>query len=279
VKPRVAAAAAAAAAAARRRCVGQWCGECLLFAASVVVSPGFDVRGILNGATTAAGACVAQSVSAKTVGREGASGQEGATCKCRASCAVCKMTRCKLGCPGRVNTGHGVEVTELSTNKQDTLSQDASSDAGVPCRKSRTGAGDQGDDGEANGVRGRERGMQGPGDSDLGEEATPDARSVSALADVRVGCEAGRGSGWRALCWKGEDERSDGSGRRRMLIRGRWSRRSCLEVGGTGLVEPGEQPPGVPESLGAGRRQRARICPDLENPGPKLGPSTMCQGA
>ena len=81
MKPRVAAAAAAAAAAARRRCVGQWCGECLLFAASVVVSPGFDVRGILNGATTAAGGCVAQSVSAKTIGREGASGQEGATCE------------------------------------------------------------------------------------------------------------------------------------------------------------------------------------------------------
>jgi len=94
-------------------------------------------------------------------GRAGKRGRPAS--KCRASCAVCKMTRCKLGCPGRVNTG-----------------QDVSSDAGVPCRKSRTGAGDQGDDGEASGVRGRERGMQGPGDSDAGVEATPDARSVSA---------------------------------------------------------------------------------------------------
>ena len=86
--------------------------------------------------------------------------------KGRASCALCRMTQCKLGCPGRVNTR-----------------QDASRDAGVPCRKSRTGAGDQGDDGEASralagGVRGREREMQGP--VDPGEEATPDARSVSA---------------------------------------------------------------------------------------------------
>jgi hypothetical protein len=40
-------------------------------------------------------------------------------------------------------------------------------------------------------------------------------------------------------------------------MRGRWSRRSCLEAGRTGLVAPGEPPTGVPESLGAGRRQRA----------------------
>ncbi len=78
--------------------------------------------------------------------------------KCIASCVVCKKTLCKLGCLGRVNTG-----------------QDASSEAGVPCRKSRTGACDQGDDWEvslalAGGVRGREREMQGPGDSDPGEE-------------------------------------------------------------------------------------------------------------
>ncbi len=98
--------------------------------------------------------------------------------KCSASCVVCKKTQCKLGCLGRVNTG-----------------QDASSEAGVPCRKSRTGAGDQGDDWEvslalAGGVRGREREMQGPGDSDPGEEAaeaTPYARSVSAL---RVGTDS-----------------------------------------------------------------------------------------
>ena len=81
MKPRVAAAAAAAAATARRRSVSQWCGECLLYADSVVISPGCDVKGILNGATTAAGGCVAQSISAKTGGREGASGQEGATCE------------------------------------------------------------------------------------------------------------------------------------------------------------------------------------------------------
>ena len=53
--------------------------ECLLFADSVVA--GCDFRGILNGATTAAGGCVVQSVSAKTGGREGASGQERATCE------------------------------------------------------------------------------------------------------------------------------------------------------------------------------------------------------
>ena len=69
--------------------------------------------------------------------------------KGRASCAVCKVTLCKLGCPGRVKTG-----------------QDAASDARMPCRKSRTGVGDQGEeaaldaDGEASravagGVRGQ----------------------------------------------------------------------------------------------------------------------------
>jgi hypothetical protein len=58
----------------------------------------------------------------------------------------------------------------------------------MPCRKSRTGAGDQGDDCEAShtlavGVQGLEREMQGPGDLDPGEEAreaTLDDRSVSA---------------------------------------------------------------------------------------------------
>ena len=58
----------------------------------------------------------------------------------------------------------------------------------MPCRKSRTGAGDQGDDCEAShtlavGVQGLEREMQGPGDLDPGEEAreaTLDDHSVSA---------------------------------------------------------------------------------------------------
>jgi hypothetical protein len=94
------------------------------------------------------------------------------------SCALCKMTLCKLW---RVNTG-----------------QDASIDTGVPCRKSRTGEGDQGEDCKASltlagGVRGRELGMQGPGDSDPGEEAaeaTSDARSV--LAHGRAGGVRGR---------------------------------------------------------------------------------------
>ena len=35
------------------------------------------------------------------------------------------------------------------------------------------------------------------------------------------------------------DERGDGSGRRRMLLRRRWSHRSCLAAGGTGLAETG----------------------------------------
>jgi hypothetical protein len=39
--------------------------------------------------------------------------------------------------------------------------------------------------------------------------------AVCQLTDVRGACEAGRGSGWRALCWKCEDKRGDGSGRRR----------------------------------------------------------------
>ena len=98
MKPRV----ASAAAAARRRCVGQWCGECLLYADSVLVSPGCDVRGILNGATTAAGGCVAQSVSAKTSGREGASGQEGATCEqvSRELCYLQEFTAVPVGVSG-----------------------------------------------------------------------------------------------------------------------------------------------------------------------------------
>jgi hypothetical protein len=45
-------------------------------------------------------------------GRAGKRGRPAS--KCRASCAVCKMIRCKLGCPGRVN-----------------IEQDAASDAGV----------------------------------------------------------------------------------------------------------------------------------------------------
>jgi hypothetical protein len=55
--------------------------------------------------------------------------------------------------------------------------------------------------------------------------------AVCQLTDVRGACEAGRGSGWSALCWKCEDERGDGSGRLRMLMRGRCSRRSCLVAG------------------------------------------------
>ena len=51
--------------------------------------------------------------------------------------------------------------------------------------------------------------------------------AVCQLTDVRGACGASRGIGWRALCWKGEDERGDSSRRRRMLIRGRWPRRSC----------------------------------------------------
>ena len=78
--------------------------------------------------------------------------------------------------------------------------------------------------------------------------------AVCQLTDVRGACEAGRGSGWRALCWKGEDERGDGSGRRRMLIRGRWSRRSCLTAGVTSLAASG-----LPESLGVTARQVARL--------------------
>ncbi len=101
MKPRVAAAAAAAAATARRRSVSQWCGECLLYPDSVVISPGCDVRGILNGATTAAGGCVVQSVSAKTGGREGASGQERATCEqvSRELCCLQAYT-VQVGVPG-----------------------------------------------------------------------------------------------------------------------------------------------------------------------------------
>ena len=57
------------------------------------------------------------------------------------------------------------------------------------------------------------------------QERKPSSKlAVCQLKDVRGACEAGRGVGWRALCWKGEDERGDGSGRRRILIRGRWSR-------------------------------------------------------
>ncbi len=81
MKQRDSTAAATAAAAAHSRCVGQWFGECLLYADSVLFSPGCNVRGILNGATIAAVCCVAQSVSAKTGSQEGASGQEGETCK------------------------------------------------------------------------------------------------------------------------------------------------------------------------------------------------------
>ena len=54
------------------RMVAQWCGECLTV---VVVSPGCNVRGTCNGATTAAG-CVAQSILERTGGQEGAR-QEG----------------------------------------------------------------------------------------------------------------------------------------------------------------------------------------------------------
>ncbi len=88
------------------------------------------------------------------------------------------------------------------------------------------------------------------------ERKTRPMLAVCQLKDVRGGCEAGRGSGWRALCWKGEDERGDGSGRRRMLIRGRWSqsRRSCLTAGVTGLAAPG-----FPKSLGVTARQVARL--------------------
>ena len=52
--------------------------------------------------------------------------------------------------------------------------------------------------------------------------------TVCQLTDVRGACEAGRGSRWRALCWKCEDESGDDSGRRRMLMRGRCSRSSRL---------------------------------------------------
>ena len=96
-----AAAADAAADAVRSQCVGQWCGECLLYTDSVVVSPGCNVRDILNWATTAAGGCVAQSVSAKTGGQEGASGQEGATCEqvSRELCCLQEDT-VQVGVPG-----------------------------------------------------------------------------------------------------------------------------------------------------------------------------------
>ena len=56
------------------------------------------------------------------------------------------------------------------------------------------------------------------------------------------------------LCWKGEDECGDGSGSHRTLIRGRWSRRSCLTAVVTGLAAPG-----FPESLGVTARQVARL--------------------
>ncbi len=74
----------------------------MLYADSVLVSPGCDVRGILNGATTAAGGCVAQSVSAKTSGREGASGQEGATCEqvSRELCYLQEFTAVPVGVSG-----------------------------------------------------------------------------------------------------------------------------------------------------------------------------------
>ncbi len=92
----------------------------------------------------------------------------------------------------------------------------------------------------ADDVRGRERGMQGSGDP--GEEATPNARGVS--DHRRAGGVRGRQR------WQMESillELSlEGRGRSRRRLGealdagwGRWSRRSCLEAGGTGLAQSG----------------------------------------
>ena len=68
----------------------------MLYADSLVVSPG------CNGAKTAASGCVAQSVSAKTGGREGASVQEGATCEqvSRELCYLQEFTAVPVGVSG-----------------------------------------------------------------------------------------------------------------------------------------------------------------------------------
>ena len=103
--------------------------------------------------------------------------------------------------------------------------------------------------------------MQGPGDSDPGEEAaeaTPDARSVSAHGRAggvrgrqRELMEStlleGRGLAWRLL---GETQDADQGEMVTQVM-------SCLEADGTCLVEQGEQSTGVPESLGSGRQQLA----------------------
>ena len=49
----------------------------MLYADRVVVSPGCDVRGIINGAMTAAGGCVAQSISAKLAAERGRAANRG----------------------------------------------------------------------------------------------------------------------------------------------------------------------------------------------------------
>ena len=107
-------------------------------------------------------------------------GKRGPASKGRASCAVCRMTQCKLGCPGRENTG-----------------QDAVSEG---CRAEGQGRG-QVIKGRkqplmltvAGGVRGRRRGMQGPGDP--GEKATPNARDVSSRTCRRRARQAGGADG------------------------------------------------------------------------------------
>ena len=62
---------------------------------------------------------------------------------------------------------------------------------------------------------------------------------VCQLTDVLRECDVGRGGRWRAIFWKGRDDRCNDSWRSRMLMRGRWSRRSCLATGGTCLAVPG----------------------------------------
>ena len=94
----VAAAAAAAAAAVRRQCAGQWCGECLLYADNRGLTrlqcPGSLQRG--NGGR---GLCRTVHLG-KNRRPRGGEARDLTDIKGRASCAVCKHTRCKLGRAG-----------------------------------------------------------------------------------------------------------------------------------------------------------------------------------
>jgi hypothetical protein len=281
VKPRVAAAAAAAAAAARRRCVGQWCGECLLYADSVVVSPGCDVRRALcwKGEDE----------------RGDGSGRRRMLIRGRWSHRSC-LTAGVIGlaAPGFPES-LGVRARQVARLL-------------VVC-----GVGN----GECRGQLIQERKPR--------PMLAVCQLAVSQLTDVRGACEAGRKSGWSALCWTESQPRKRPvrtvasrivsvlgaecvlDPRESVLFIGTQfsnlytavdtpARGRCTTVSLSEVSDWMEQsahviricgerytPPHKWSHLrGAAKLWSASAVRDLsglENPGPKLGPSTMCQGA